>query len=212
MRKIDPMNGLAAMLVLAGILGVGMMVPGCPESAPPPPTPECTTNADCDEGEVCNEDGECEAAPAPECTSNGDCDEGEVCNEDGECEAAPTPECTSNGDCDEGEVCNEDGECETAPVVEDPYETNVFMDEFNRVHGLHQAAFPDCTTCHHSDPPAGLSRCSECHSLDPNEFNSYKFVAHDENESGDGCRSCHSGETTDDGAWRCSFCHTALLD
>ncbi|MCH8028826.1 MAG: hypothetical protein IH874_02710 [Candidatus Dadabacteria bacterium] len=70
----------------------------------PVPLPECTTDADCAEGEVC-EAGEC--VPAPECIIDADCAEGEVC-EVGTC--IEEPECTVDADCAEGEVC-EAGAC-----------------------------------------------------------------------------------------------------
>lgn len=223
MKKTYP----TGMLALACMLGVGLMLcstacnvlfPECRSDADCPdgevcqngvcvtaPGPECTTDADCANGEVCV-NGVCEEAPAPECTTDADCAEGMVCV-DGVCEEAPAPECTSNGDCAEGEVC-EDGVC--VPAVEEaPYETNAFTDDQEALHAAHaDTGVSDCTTCHHSDPPAGFVSCTQCHSDNPNEFNSYKEVAHDQNESGDGCRACHDAEWSDN----CAFCHTALLD
>ncbi|MCH8029038.1 MAG: hypothetical protein IH874_03805 [Candidatus Dadabacteria bacterium] len=69
-------------------------------ATPVAPLPECTVDADCLEGEVC-EAGECVAAP--ECAVDTDCAEGEVC-EAGACVEAP-PECTVDTDCAEGQVC-----------------------------------------------------------------------------------------------------------
>ena len=69
-------------------------------TTPVAPLPECTVDADCAEGEVC-EAGTC--VPAPECTVDADCAEGEVC-EAGACVEAP-PECTVDTDCAEGQVC-----------------------------------------------------------------------------------------------------------
>ena len=74
------------------------------------PDLECVEDADCDEGEVC-EDNAC--VPDLECVEDADCDEGEVC-EDNAC--VPDLECVEDSDCDEGEVCNLDNEC--VPDVE----------------------------------------------------------------------------------------------
>jgi len=75
---------------------------------------------------------------------------------------------------------------------------------------VHRTSFPNCTTCHHAEPvDAGLNACSQCHSLDPADLNSYKEIAHDQNESGDGCRACHEHNGTADGTWDCSFCHSS---
>lgn len=66
---------------------------------------ECTTDDDCEDGEVCT-DGAC---VTPDCTSDDDCADGEVCD-DGACVTA----CTSDDDCADGEVCDTDtGICET---------------------------------------------------------------------------------------------------
>jgi Cys-rich repeat protein len=198
----------------------------------------CTSDDDCPEGEVCNLDtGECEAAPVG-CTSDDDCPEGEMCNLDtGECEAAPVG-CTSDDDCPEGEVCNLDtGECEAAPAGctsdEDCAEgefcevttgecianvnlyevTRVDADYPERVH-FEPAGHMDCTVCHHAaDADAGIPNaagmsCLACHPDDPNEPNSFKNVAHDENGSGDGCRMCHAAEFENN----CKFCHPELPD
>ncbi len=44
-----------------------------------PPPPECVTDADCEEGQVCDEDV-CVTAPA--CETDADCEEGQVCDEE----------------------------------------------------------------------------------------------------------------------------------
>ena len=68
------------------LLAVGMvpllcivLVTGCPVV----PAPECVTDVDCGDGQVC-ENGVCTTAPGPECEVDADCTEGEVC-EDGVC-------------------------------------------------------------------------------------------------------------------------------
>ena len=85
-----------------------VLVAGCPI----PQAPECVSDADCAEGQVC-EDGACTDAPAPECETDADCAEGQVC-EDGVCTDAPVPECEADADCAEGQMC-EDGVCVEAP-------------------------------------------------------------------------------------------------
>jgi hypothetical protein len=52
-------------------------------------------------------------AAAPECETDADCEEGEVC-QDGECVEAPPAGCETDADCAEGQVC-EDGACVDAP-------------------------------------------------------------------------------------------------
>jgi hypothetical protein len=82
----------------------------CDEGECVPALPDCEADGDCAAGEVC-EAGECVPAP-PDCEADGDCAEGEVC-EAGECVPAP-PECENDGDCAEGEIC-ESNECVPAP-------------------------------------------------------------------------------------------------
>ena len=107
-----------------------VLVAGCATTQPP----ECETDADCAEGQVC-ENGRCVDAPVPECETDADCAEGQVC-EDGVCADAPVIECETDADCAEGQVC-EDGVCVDAP--EEP---------------LHKALITDyqgtqtCLTCH----------------------------------------------------------------
>ena len=189
-----------AVLALVCLMGVGLMVAGCP--TPPAPPAACTTDADCaGDLNICIEGACTEVA----CVTDADCAENQVCNATHECEDVPAPECTIDADCDEGEFCNDDGDCEA--LVDDAYTTNAFTDDQEALHAAHaDADVSDCTTCHHSDPPAGFVSCTDCHDDDPNEFNSFKEVAHDQNESGDGCRLCHADEWEDN----CAFCHTAL--
>ena len=173
------------------------------ECIPPGPTP-CQSDEDCAEGEVCNLDtGECEAAPSG-CTADADCAEGEVCNLDtGECEAAPAG-CTSDADCAdvEGDFCViQTGECVVSADVFGATRT-----DFATIHA--PAPHAACTVCHHPAgdgvPDATAMSCLTCHADDPNEANSFKTVAHDLDEDGNGCRQCHFAEF--DSA-NCGFCH-----
>jgi Cys-rich repeat protein len=212
-------SGYKATLVSLGIcvLCLGLVLLG---TACPPPTPACTSDADCAAGEVCNvATGVCEAAPTG-CTSDADCEEGEVCNVDtGECEAAPTG-CTSDADCEEGEVCNVDtGECEAAPAgctsdadCEEGYfcdlDTGECVENVNLYanvafdHDLHQGAF-DCGLCHHDG--AGFSTCDTCHDRD--EVVDGVVVLKDAMHNPDtGCRQCHEAAFTDS----CRTCHIDL--
>ena len=102
---VSGLEGLENELGLIGLVEIGefagaiwMHAEGAATAVVPPP--ECTVDADCAEGEVCEAE---ECVPAPECTVDADCAEGEVC-EAGACVAAP-PECTVDADCAEGEVC-----------------------------------------------------------------------------------------------------------
>lgn len=50
-----------------------------PTPTPSDPEPECTENSDCDDGQICNDDGEC-----GDCSNDDDCDDNETCT-DGRC-------------------------------------------------------------------------------------------------------------------------------
>jgi hypothetical protein len=110
----------------------------------------------------------------------------------------------SDEDCEEGEFCDtQTGEC---VVNENLYEvTKVDADYPDRVH-FEPSGHLNCTVCHHTEPDAANTGCLACHSDDPNVPNSFKEVAHDMNESGDGCRMCHAAEFEDN----CAFCHPAV--
>jgi Cys-rich repeat protein len=62
-----------------------VLVAGCPMT----PVAECVADADCAEGQVC-ENGVCTTAPAPECVADADCADGQVCD-DGVCVASEEP-------------------------------------------------------------------------------------------------------------------------
>ena len=180
------------------------------ECITPEPEP-CETDEDCPEGQVC-EDGECVEPEPAACEADEECDDGEFCNGtetcvEGECQAGTAP-CTADQVCDE-----ETDACDPAPAGEAFAESNVLFDDFERVHGLHQdSAAVNCTDCHHDAPvPAGFVSCFDCHSDNPAEFNSLKSVAHDSDGDDNGCRSCHN-QTTEEGSWDCSFCHTAPFE
>ena len=195
-------KAIPVVVVMCGV-GVLLLAAGCP-LIPPPSL--CTSDADCTGGLVCDlETGMC-VEPPTGCTSDADCAEGLVCDtETGQC-VEPSG-CTSDDDCEEGEFCDtQTGEC---VVNENLFATTALDTDFDRVHGLHQdSPQVDCTDCHHSEPEnAGFGDCRECHADDPGDAISFQAVAHDDNESGDGCRMCHGGE------WdNCAFCHTALQD
>ncbi len=103
-----------------------------------------------------------------------------------------------------GEQDNDNG----AGALESPYETTAFS------HPDHMEAF-DCTTCHHTEPvDAKLAACDVCH-LDewtdgvPPEKEAMHTPSGVSEVGNAGCRACHN-QTTEDGLWDCSFCHTAL--
>ena len=187
-------------------VGLVMLTTGCPG---PTPTP-CTENAECDDGFFCNGDetcveGFCQSGTNP-CAADATCDEdNDIC---------VGGACAIDADCAEGQFCDtQTGECISnvdsyGVIALDKDE--VGDEEFNRVHGLHQAS-PDvtCTECHHAGIPTdpGTGSCRACHADDKYEDNSFYEVAHDLNESGDGCRGCHE----DDFA-TCAYCHPALND
>ena len=158
--------------------------------------PPCETNAECDDGLFCNGaetcvDGVCQDGANP-------CEEGQDCDEDND--VCVVEGCQTDDDCEEGQFCDA-GECVTS---ENLYGTIAFDTDYDTVHPLHMS----CTACHHDEPvSAGFQSCRICHADDPNAVNSFKDVAHDQNESGDGCRMCHADDFAD-----CAFCHTALDD
>ena len=72
------------------------IVAGCDTFVPPPPGPECSTDADCGDGQEC-ENGQC-VTPQPGCVEEGGacdvgapCCEGLTCSDDGVCEEEPQP-------------------------------------------------------------------------------------------------------------------------
>jgi len=193
MRVVD-LTRVRVTAMMACLCGILLMTAGCPPIEP------CTSDADCAEGLICVE-GTCQEPVGPDCTSNADCDDGLYCNG---AETCTNDECQpgTNPCVVVGQTCNEETDtCELDPSL---FETNALIDDFANVHPLHTT----CTACHHEDPPAGFTSCTTCHSDDPANSNSFKEVAHDQNESGDGCRLCHDAEWEDN----CAFCHTALLD
>ncbi len=71
----------------------------------------CLKDSDCDEGEVCRDEGICISS---ECSQDEDCDyEGYICHSDGLC----VPEvCLWDSDCMEHQLCL-DGECKSDPAM-----------------------------------------------------------------------------------------------
>ena len=152
----------------------------------------------------------CTGCPQPTtCTSDADCTGGQVCNTTtGQCET-PTGVCTSDADCAEGEFCDTGtGEC---VVNENLYDTTRFDTDKDAVH-MTPAGHTNCTVCHHPAdgdmPDATAQPCVPCHSEDPDHPTSFKWAAHDLNESGDGCRTCHAAQFSDN----CAYCHPLLND
>jgi len=165
----------------------------------------------CLEGEVCLEATDsCTTA----CTTPADCpDDGNPCTvvtcTEGACLTSAVENCCeTDADCEEGEFC--DVQANECTVNQNLYEvTKVDADYPERVH-FEPAGHTTCTVCHHAaDAGAGLpdaagQSCRNCHPDDPNQPNSFKDIAHDANESGDGCRMCHGDEFD---AGNCAFCH-----
>ena len=179
-------------------LGVGLLVTG---TACPPP--QCTTDADCPEGEVCL-GGFC--VPV-ECTVDADCDDGAFCNGAETCVANA---CVAGADpCLADQTCDEEADVCVDPVVEDPY-PNMLAEFFP--HDTHSAAYA-CNMCHHENPSAGLQDCDACHNPDEGAFNDdlgmfvpkLKEVMHtaDGADGKAGCRNSHT-DTTEDDLWDCS--------
>ncbi|MBQ4471687.1 MAG: hypothetical protein II942_00350, partial [Alphaproteobacteria bacterium] len=65
----------------------------------------CSSNDDCPEGQICNENNIC--VPDKPCTTTADCDTGEVCDE----ENGVCVECLEDNDCTDGKVCNSQHMC-----------------------------------------------------------------------------------------------------
>jgi Cys-rich repeat protein len=85
------------------------------------PVAECSTDTDCEDGEVCDvPNGSCEPAPEPTCSADSECEADEICDvPSGECVAAPPPPCTSDAQCATGEACDvQSGECVALPPTE----------------------------------------------------------------------------------------------
>jgi hypothetical protein len=176
---------------------------------PPPP---CTGDAECDDGLFCNGaetcvDGVCTDGTNP-CDTDATCDEdADTCVIEG---------CMSDADCGIGEFCDVVlHEC----ILNENLFRIVALDleedggNFDAIHLANDHGDPaNCAGCHHADPAAGFLGCrtAGCHADDPNELNSYKDVAHDQNESGDGCAApgCHQDDFQDN----CALCHILLND
>lgn len=120
MRRVGFGSTLLGVLAMLGLtMGLGRI--GCP-----PPPPDCTTNANCDDDDGCTSDvcntttGDCTNTPlcpddrcvddaCVECVGDDDCDAGETCDDTNFCVGAGG-ECDGDEDCDAGEVCD-NGSC-----------------------------------------------------------------------------------------------------
>lgn len=177
-------------------VGLALFATGCVIQPP------CMTDADCDDGLFCNGAETCVDEVCQDGTNP--CEEGQDCDEDNA--VCVVEGCQSNEDCPEGEVCDvQTAEC-FEPV--NLYATTRFDTDKDTVH-MAPSGHVTCTACHHAaDDEAGVpaaagQACVACHADDPNEFNSFKSVAHDSNASGDGCYLCHADEIDND----CGYCH-----
>jgi hypothetical protein len=201
---------LVSLIASASCVGLVALGTGCPG---PTPTPSCTTDDDCaDDGLYCNGEevcvnGQCGHGGDP-CTGAATCDEDEnTCVVEG---------CQSDDDCGIGEFCD-------VVLAECILNENLFrivaldLEEdggnFTAIHLANDHGDPaNCAACHHADHEAGFQSCrtAGCHSDDPNGVNSYKDVAHDQNESNDGCAAsgCHADDFVDN----CALCHLLLRD
>lgn len=184
------------------LLAVLALLVGCPVN---PPAPECTVDADCAEGEVC-EDGECVEAP-PECVDDADCEEGEVC-EDGVCVEEVGPEDTfpnslhdSNFKGMETFYAAANGGFELitgVPYGDDRLDCHVCHDKSRFENADPVVEWPgtdSCLNCHDSldDPSAGIDtdRCYGCHSRQKTEAVT-QAIPDVHRDAGMGCMDCHS--------------------
>ena len=204
-----------------------VLVGGCPI---PGPTPECRVDADCGEGQVC-QDGVC--VEAPECTTNADCAEGQVC-EAGVCVAAPLgpadtfPNSLHDGIFKGMEYFYSAAQGGFEAVTGVPYDDlgcKVCHDKSRFENADPPVEWPgtdSCLNCHDdlSDPSAGISdaRCLGCHGRQGAEHGALALsdVHHD---AGFACMDCHSlNEMHGDGndynsihespSPECTDCHT----
>ena len=190
-------TGVSLLVCLAWATGCGWI--------PPEPTPECTTDADCEEGQVC-EDGVCVPGPEPECTTDADCEEGEVC-EDEVCIEAPV------------------GPADTFPTSLHDANLRGMETFYSAANGgfetITGVAYDDlaCSICHdksrfeNADPPVewpGTDSCANCHAdlADPAE-----------GINDDLCLGCHGrqkaeaamfGDVHRDAGVECTACHGSV--
>lgn len=152
-----------------------------------PPPPDCTTDADCDDGLFCNgpetcSAGSCQAGSPPtcpnfcsetlgqcvDCLSNGDCADADLCNGSETCDASGQCVPGTSINCDDGVECTVDfctpatGECTNSPnhLICD---NGLFCDgaeTCNVVTGCQPASNP----CSGSTPfcDEALDQCNEC--------------------------------------------------
>lgn len=123
----------------------------------------------------------------------------------------PRPECTTDEECPEGQIC-QDGVCVAGPVeLRFPYRTTAFE------HAPHTTDYGlACADCHHAEPAnAARQACNACHADEwiagVPKLKEAMHTTTGEETGNSGCRSCHA-QTTEDGSWQCSFCHTELND
>lgn len=98
----------------------------------------------CPDGEQCNlATGECEPEPEPECSSNEECAEGEVCISR-QC-VQPEPECRVDAGCEAGEIC-EGGQCITGCRMDQDCNAGDVCEELTCVPGPECFNDNDCGT------------------------------------------------------------------
>jgi Cys-rich repeat protein len=202
-----------------------MLAFGCPGMPPP----ECTTDADCPEGEICT-DGVC-VESEPECVTDADCDQG-FCSE-----AAGNicVECILDEHCPTGQICDS-AQCVDSPIgPADTFPTSLHDANFRGMeyfYSADQGGFEsitgvpygddrlDCHVCHdksrfeNADPPVewpGTDSCENCH-VDPADPS--------QPVTEDICLGCHGRQKAEqttmaltdvhrDAGFTCMNCHTA---
>jgi hypothetical protein len=111
--------GLVLLLGMGGITSARTLECYDPEDCYKLPTPKCVKDADCNDGQIC-ENGQCAIYTPPECERDSDCG-AQVCVE-GYCEHDRLGTCQRDGDCNGGYCvdnhcqssearCQSDGDC-----------------------------------------------------------------------------------------------------
>lgn len=149
----------------------------------------CTYHSDCEDGSLCNDDGECEEV---DCTTSDDCEAGEYCGERFECKTG----CEGDSDCAAGENCTDAHECKAYGCRTTELDCS-YGETCNSSTGeCEPSDFPQCESCDVSEWTPSCPGSMECiWSYDSGDCNSDSDCDagyHCDDLDLDGRKQCHS--------------------